>query len=114
MELAVLSETGESDVRITRLVGEVDLHSAAELSTKLNSVIAADPKVVLDLDEVGFLDSTGLGALVSARTNATEHGGDLVLVCTQQRLLKLFAITGLQSVFQFHDSVAAAVEALSG
>ena len=114
MELAVLSETGDGRVRITRLIGEVDLHSAAELSAKLNSVIASDPKVVLDLDEVGFLDSTGLGALVSARTNAVERGGDLVLVCTQQRLLKLFAITGLQNVFQFHESVAAAVSAFSG
>ncbi|HEY3736215.1 MAG TPA: STAS domain-containing protein [Jatrophihabitans sp.] len=113
MELAVLSETGDSDVRVTRLIGEVDLHSAAELSTKLNDVIANDPKVVLDLDEVGFLDSTGLGALVAARTNATDRGGDLVLVCTQQRLLKLFAITGLQSVFQFHEDVASAVNAFT-
>jgi anti-sigma B factor antagonist len=113
MELAVLANEADAEVRVARLLGEVDLHSAAALGEKLDSLIANDSKVVLDLDEVGFLDSTGLGVLVAARTNAVESGGDFVLVCTQPRILKLFSITGLQNVFLFHDSVAAAVAALS-
>jgi anti-sigma B factor antagonist len=113
MELAVLANDADAEVRVARLLGEVDLHSAASLSAKLDNLIANDNKIVLDLDEVGFLDSTGLGVLVAARTNATESGGDFVLVCNQPRIVKLFTITGLQNVFTFHRDVSAAVAALS-
>jgi anti-sigma B factor antagonist len=113
MELAVLANDADAEVRVARLLGEVDLHSAASLGEKLDTLIANDSKIVLDLDEVGFLDSTGLGVLVAARTNAVESGGAFVLVCTQPRILKLFAITGLQNVFTFHENVSNAVAALN-
>ena len=61
---------------------------------------------------VGFLDSTGLGALVAARTTAAEKGAALPLVCTHQRILKLFTITGLDGVFRIHDSVDGALAGL--
>ncbi len=112
MELAVLSNETDTDIRVARLLGEVDLHSAAALSDKLGILVANDKKVVLDLDEVGFLDSTCLGVLVAARTIAVESGGDFVLVCSQPRILKLFTITGLQDVFSFHESVSSAVASL--
>ena len=60
----------------------------------------------------GFLDSTGLGALVAARTTASEHGASLPLVCTHQRILKLFTITGLDGVFRIHPTVDDALERL--
>jgi anti-sigma B factor antagonist len=113
MELAVLANDADAEVRVARLLGEVDLHSAASLNEKLDNLIANDSKVVLDLDEVGFLDSTGLGVLVAARTTAVRSGGDFVLVCTQPRIRKLFTITGLQDVFTFHENVSTAVAALS-
>jgi anti-sigma B factor antagonist len=67
---------------------------------------------VVDLTDVGFLDSTGLGALVAARTTASEHGASLPLVCTHQRILKLFTITGLDGVFRIHSSVSEALDEL--
>ncbi len=102
----------DANVSVASLTGEIDLHSASDLSTQLSDLIAAEPNVVLNLDGVGFLDSTGLGALVAARSDATGRGGELALVCTKQRLLKLFAITGLQDVFPFHDDVEGAVASL--
>jgi anti-sigma B factor antagonist len=67
--------------------------------------------VVVDLTDVEFIDSTGLGALVGARTAAADQGGTVALVCTQPRILKLFTITGLDSVFEIYSSVAAAAPA---
>jgi anti-sigma B factor antagonist len=112
MELAVLANDAADQVRVARLLGEVDLHSASALSEKLDYLLASDSRIVLDLDEVGFLDSTGLGVLVAARTKAIEGNGAFVLVCNQPRIIKLFAITGLQDVFTFHENVSTAVAAL--
>jgi anti-sigma B factor antagonist len=93
--------------------GEVDMYSAPTLRDRLADLIdSGHHTVIVDLSEVGFLDSTGLGTLVAARTSATESGGALPVVCDQERVLKLFRITGLDSVFDLHASVADAVDAL--
>jgi anti-sigma B factor antagonist len=92
--------------------GEADVHSAGHLRDRLTSRIDAGSKsVILDLSQLGFIDSTGLGALVAARNHAEEHNADLKLVCASERLLKLFRITGLVEVFAIYGSVAQAVQA---
>jgi anti-sigma B factor antagonist len=89
------------------------MYSAPTLRDRLADLIdSGHHTVIVDLSEVGFLDSTGLGTLVAARTSATESGGALPVVCDQERVLKLFRITGLDSVFDLHASVADAVDAL--
>jgi anti-sigma B factor antagonist len=94
--------------------GEIDVYSAPVLKDALAEYLGADqPTLVVDLGEVGFLDSTGLGALVSARTTATDAGGRLAIVCDRDRILKLFRITGLDGVFEIFPSVEAATGALS-
>lgn len=69
--------------------------------------------IVIDLDGVEFLDSTGIGVLVGGLKRVRGHGGDLALVCTQQRILKVFEITGLAAVFSIFDSVPAATSSLA-
>jgi len=59
---------------------------------------------------VDFLDSTGLGVLVGGLKRLRTNGGDLSLVCTQPRILKVFEITGLTSVFSIATSVDEATE----
>lgn len=112
MELSV-SEHGEGVVPVVGVSGEVDVYAAPELRERLTEVIGGGSSVVVDLTDVGFLDSTGLGALVAARTAAAERGASLPLVCTHQRILKLFTITGLDGVFKIYDTVDAAVAGLS-
>jgi anti-sigma B factor antagonist len=63
--------------------------------------------IVIDLEAVEFLDSTGLGVLVGGLKKVRAHDGSLELICTQERLLKIFRITGLAKVFVIHDSIAA-------
>ncbi|UQX88138.1 STAS domain-containing protein [Jatrophihabitans telluris] len=90
--------------------GEVDVHTASHLRDRLTQVIdSTDAPVVVDLSSLGFIDSTGLGALVAARNHSEERGSALLLVCNSDRLLKLFRITGLHEVFSIHDSVPAAI-----
>jgi len=93
--------------------GEVDVYSAPALNDGLNALLDSGAEaVVVDLTQVAFLDSTGLGVLVAARTTARDAGSALPIVCDHARILKLFKITGLDSVFEIHPSVDAAVQSL--
>lgn len=105
-----LSSTGTQSVLAVR--GEVDLHSAPQLQDRLLQVIdkpfVGRRSVVVDLTGVSFLDSTGLGVLVTARNEAERAGTALGLVCTSDRMLKLFRITGLDGVFEIYPSLPGA------
>ena len=108
-----VSQHNVADVPVLSVHGEVDVYSAPALKEQIATAMAAPgASAVVDLSQVEFMDSTGLGALVAARTAAAETGGRLPLVCDRDRILKLFQITGLDGVFEIHPSVDAAVEAI--
>src|SRR5262245_19150875 len=97
---------------IVAVEGDVDLTSAPALRQRLHAVVAAGtPNVVVDLDGVEFLDSTGLGVLVGALRRSRQDGGDLRLVCSVSRLRQVFEVTRLDRAFVIVDSVADAVTA---
>jgi anti-sigma B factor antagonist len=94
--------------------GEADISSAHILREGLTQLVDSNANgVVVDLTEVTFLDSTGLGVLVGARNAAVEAGTGLPIACDDGRILKLFRITGLDNVFDIHASVDAAVQSLA-
>ena len=109
MELIVSDRPNES-VSVVSVTGEIDVHSAPDLREGLESQIGRGLRgVVVDLTSVGFLDSTGLGALVAGRTAAGEREVALPVVCNSDRILKLFTITGLDGVFQIFGDLDSAV-----
>lgn len=111
MELKVERHPGD-DLPVVAVAGEVDVHSAPQLREGLIAELqSATTAVVVDLTDVGFLDSTGLGALVAVRTAAGEKGAALPLVCTSDRIMKLFTITGLDGVFDIYPDLDAAIAA---
>ncbi|MEO5748588.1 MAG: STAS domain-containing protein [Ornithinibacter sp.] len=111
MELSVTTSQHD-DVCVVTVTGEVDVHTAAQLRVALDEEIAAGhARIVLDLDGVGFLDSTGLGVLVGRLKLVRNHSGWLRIVCSNDRVLRVFRITGLDKVFGIHPSVAEAVAA---
>src|ERR1700751_6228843 len=68
-------------------------------------------QLVINLDTVGFLDSTGLGVLVGGLKRVRAHDGSLDLVCTQQRILTIFRLTGLTEGFGIYETVDQAIAA---
>lgn len=91
--------------------GEVDVYTAPQFREQLIQLVDQGQRSILvDLEGVEFLDSTGLGVLVGGLKRVRSHNGDLSLVCTQHRILKVFEITGLTKVFSIYDNVDAAVE----
>lgn len=109
MELSLNVRTvGEQSV--LDVVGEVDVYSAPELRERLAELVnASTPSLVVNLADVSFLDSTGIGTLVAGLNRAVQFGGTLTLVCDHERILKLFRITGLDTVFSIRPSVDEAI-----
>jgi anti-sigma B factor antagonist len=100
------------ELSVVDVAGEVDVFSASELAEQLTQLFDAGRRtVVVDLTSVTFLDSTGLGTLVAARNRAEEAGGQLPIIGSGERVLKLFRITGLDEVFEIYPSIEAAVTA---
>jgi len=90
--------------------GEIDVATAPDLRAALLDLIGEGrTRIVVDLEQVEFLDSTGLGVLVSTVKRVRADGGDLSVVCTRPQILQVFEITGLTAVFSVHDSLDQAV-----
>jgi anti-sigma B factor antagonist len=86
--------------------GEIDFATGPQLKDAINErLISGDVNLVMDLQAVDFIESTGLGALIGGRRRAHALKGSLRLVCTEEQLLKIFRITGLDKVFAIYDSV---------
>ncbi len=109
MELSLATRSVSGRV-VLEIGGEVDVYTAPRLRELLvDAVGAGDAHIVVDLVKVDFLDSTGLGVLVGAHRRLKAGGGSLRLVCPHERLLKIFRITGLDTVFDIHPSVEDAI-----
>ena len=86
--------------------GDLDVGSVSALRRCLRDlVVDGHVHLVVDLGSVGFLDSSGLGALVGARRTARTLQGSLVLVGRQERFVRLMRMTGLTQVFSRYDTV---------
>lgn len=112
MDLAI--STSEQDGGTVVIVGgEIDVYTAPLLRDALDQQIAAGRiQLVVDLDGITFMDSTGLGVLVGRLKLVRNRSGWLRVACTNERVLKVFRITGLDKVFTIRESVdeALAVE----
>jgi len=110
MELDIQSEQHRSQCEIT-LRGEVDVYTAPKLKERLvESIEGGCANIVVDLDGVSFIDSSGLGVLVSALRRARERDGSVRIVCKRDNILKIFRITGLDKVFPVFSDIAEARE----
>ncbi|MBA2740302.1 MAG: STAS domain-containing protein [Nocardioidaceae bacterium] len=107
-----LQTRNEGDWTVVAVGGEIDVYTAPKLREALVELVNEGRfQLVVDLEQVDFLDSTGLGVLVGGLKRVRANDGNLRVVCTQERLLKIFRITGLTKVFAIHESVAAATNA---
>ena len=101
-----IATTSESDRYVITVSGEVDLATSPQLDRAVISAIdSGAASVVIDLTDVTFMDSSGLGVIVRALKRCREAENDLDLVITNERVLKVFGITGLDQVIPIHASI---------
>ncbi len=105
MDVSVTSRAS-GDRTVVDVTGEIDVYTAPVLREELASLIDAEhTDLVVDLSQVAFMDSTGLGVLVGALKKVRTLGGDLRLVISQDKILKVFRITALTQVFTIHATI---------
>jgi anti-sigma B factor antagonist len=98
---------------IVSVRGELDVRTSPELRAMLIELIGAGSRrFVIDLDPVEYLDSTGLGALVGGMRRIAAEGGDLKILCSTPRTLRILEITGVSRILEVVPSESEAVEAL--
>jgi len=104
------SIAGDGDCAVLQVAGEIDVYTAPLLREHVIRLVDDGARhLIADLRGVTFLDSTGLGVLVGSLKRLRSHGGSLSVVINTDRILRLFRITGLASVFALHPSLQEAV-----
>ena len=115
MELTLNVHSEPPGFTVVEVGGEIDVYTAPKLRERLVSLVESGHyKLIVDMENVEFLDSTGLGVLVGGLKRVRAHDGWIDLVCTQSRILRIFRITGLNRVFSIYDTVGEAVAAHDG
>lgn len=114
MDLAMTNVRLSEGITLVEVTGELDVFTAPSLRERFVDVLNGDDRwLVADLNGLDFLDSTGLGVLVGGLKRARAHGGELIVVCSIERLLKIFRITGLTRAFRIVPDVASAQSLLA-
>ena len=103
----------ERDYAIVTAAGEIDISTVTGLRERLSELAASGRPLVVDLDQVTFIDSAGLAALVGAAKRAAAHGGSLYAACARPKIRKLFRLTGLDRRIPLARTLDEAREALT-
>ena len=95
---------------VVRASGDIDLTTAPRLREQLvKLVVGGQPRVILDLQAVDFVDSTGLGVIVGMLKRTRSQGGDLRLVSTRNGLRKILEMTALDQALPLAATVQEAL-----
>jgi anti-sigma B factor antagonist len=103
------------DVTVIDAAGRITLGEGASAFRDTVRELAArgDKKILLNLSEVSYIDSSGIGEMVSGFTTVTNHGGQLKLLGLSKRVKDLLQITKLYTVFEVFDDEAGAVRSFA-
>ncbi len=95
-------------VSVVHPVGELDGYTVGEFRSRWND-LAPTPWVVVDLNDVPFMDSSGLGALIGGIRRSREAGGDVAVACKRATVVRLLHTTGFDRIVHVAETVPDAV-----
>jgi anti-sigma B factor antagonist len=111
----LVQEADRDGWTVVRASGDLDLTTAPRLREQVVKVVTSgQPNVVLDLEEVDFVDSTGLGVIVGLLKRTRSQGGDLRLVSTRRSLQKVLELTSLHQALPLARTVDEALSEAAG
>ncbi len=100
-----------ADYTVCRPKGELDAFTVSQFRESL-AELATSARLVIDLSEVPFIDSAGLGALIGGIRRTREQGGDVSVACNRSTLIRLLRTTGFDRIVTVADTVDEAAAAL--
>ena len=105
-----LAERKSGEIEVIELKGRLDAVSAKTLKDKVQFLVDEQRvKLVLDMGDIDFVDSTGLGVLVAALRSANKKGGDVKIAALQNKIRSIFELTRLHRVFEIFDVAETAI-----
>jgi len=105
--------TPTDDCALVQACGEIDIATSPRLFDALLVAVGHSPRVVVDISDVTFVDSTGLNVLVSGLHHARGQHGELALVGPAGIVRNALHVTGLHRLFVIRDSVEEAASAIA-
>lgn len=109
----ILYQTLGGGVVLVRLNGRLDATTSPEVRETLQTLLEQDqPKIIIDLHDVPFIDSSGLASLVSGLRMAREKGGTIALSGIQPQAQTVFRLTMLDRIFPIHPTYNDAKQSL--
>lgn len=112
MDLGVEKRDGVTIVNLPRI--PLDTSFVSEFTHDMASLLVAQPRVVIDLRKLLFIDSSGVGALVNALSTAKNAGGDIKLANIPPQVKGVFEVVRLDKLFSAYPGVDEAVAAFKG
>ena len=107
-----LGHYSKDGIEVVTVEGEIDIYTAPRLRELLIDLISKNSyQLVVNMEKAGFPGSAGPGVLAGGLKQVRPHDGSLDLVCTQERILKIFKITGLTKVSGIYQTVDQAIAA---
>src|ERR687889_407651 len=106
IDFAITDRQLDGDAHVVAVAGEIDLFTAPEFKQRMSAPIdAGRSRLVVDLPETTFIDSSSLGVLIGAHRRLKLRGGALLVVCENEAITKTFKITGLDGVFTLAPTI---------
>jgi anti-sigma B factor antagonist len=100
-----------AEYTVCRPVGELDAYTVGQFRESLGDLASAN-RLIIDLSEVPFMDSAGLGALIGGIRRAREAGGQVAVACSRPTLTRLLHTTGFDRIVPVTEAIDDAVAAL--
>lgn len=110
-----ISSRARGEIVILDISGEIDLYNAPEIKDIINKLIEQKKyNVIINLKEVTYIDSSGIGALISSLSNLKKYQGALKIINVFASVKKVFELTKLTSFFEIYDSEDEALNSYGG
>ncbi len=107
-----INTRSRDDIVVLDIAGEIDLYNAPEIKDVINKLIEEKRyNVIINLEKVSYIDSSGIGALISSLSNLKKYQGGLKIINVFASVRKVFELTKLTSFFEIYDSEDLAVKA---
>ncbi len=105
-----INKRTKDDIVVLDITGEIDLYNAPEIKDIINKLIEEKKyNVIINLEKVSYIDSSGIGALISSLSNLKKYQGGLKIINVYASVRKVFELTKLTSFFEIFDSEEDAV-----
>lgn len=113
LDIKITTHKLTDDAVMAEIHGEIDVYTSPKVKEALTELTDKGKyNLIINLEGVRYIDSTGLGVLIGALKKVREHNGTISIICTNPQIKKIFNITGLVKIFGIYKDQSEALKSL--